>query len=241
MVESLNPQVTYSELSMFVRSKVQLHAALGRSNYRLPNVNSAICCMAFLMQVREKTVWCPMAGDITSMRVCFSPPPKTVLLEKLIEAVTAKHQAGEISKDQVKPIENLLTLMKQKSANVEFLVLCIGIFNPQDEIFQKSYVYKRSSKVPAEPVYANEDGMWSNLPHLDVSVLKKTNRMRIPKEQALQLKLQKVQARQQELAAYQEGLQAQMLAMQASKFRLDPVPDAGNPVFFQQQVRNFDR
>ena len=122
-----------------------------------------------------------MAGDVTVMRVCFSPPPKAVLLEKLIEAITAKNQAGEISKDQVKPIENLLTLMRIRSPNVEFLTLCIGIFNPDDAIFEKSYVYKRPQKVSTEPVYANEDGLWSGLPRLDVSVVKKTNRMRVPK------------------------------------------------------------
>ena len=77
------------------------------------------------------------------MKVCFSPPPKTVLLEKLIEAITAKHQAGEIDAVQIKPLENLIAALTSKVANVDFLILCIGIFNAEDPIFSKSYVFKK--------------------------------------------------------------------------------------------------
>ena len=74
-----------------MRSKVTLHTALGRAGYRLPNHNSAVCDLAFLMKVRERTIWCPMASDVTVNRVCFSPPTKAELLQLFIEAVKAKY------------------------------------------------------------------------------------------------------------------------------------------------------
>ena len=77
------------------------------------------------------------------MLVCFSPPPKPVLLVKLIEGITAKHQSGEVNNEQIKSLENLITALTTKPANVDFLVLCIGIFNPEDAIFSKSYIYKK--------------------------------------------------------------------------------------------------
>ena len=72
--------ITHDQLSAFIRSKITLHTALGRAGFRLPNHNSAVCDLAFLMKVRERTIWCPMAGDVTNARVCFSPPTKAELL-----------------------------------------------------------------------------------------------------------------------------------------------------------------
>ena len=50
------------------------------------------------------------------------------------------------------------------------------------------------------------------------------------------MKLERVQVRQQELAAYEGRLQVEMAAAEANRFKLDQVPDAGNPVFFPQGV-----
>ena len=58
-------ELTYSELSQFVRNKEQLHIALGRANYRLPSVNSGVCDLRVLMQIRDGTIWCPKASDVT--------------------------------------------------------------------------------------------------------------------------------------------------------------------------------
>ena len=72
--------ITHEQLNAFVRSKVTLHTSLGRAGFRLPSHNAAVCDLAFLMKVRERSIWCPMAGDLVISKVCFSPPPKADLL-----------------------------------------------------------------------------------------------------------------------------------------------------------------
>ena len=147
MVEAVNPnQITHEQLSAFVRSKNTLHTTLERAGFRLPNVNAPCCDLGFLMNVRDKTIWCPLDSDVNKMRVCFSPPPRSVLLDKFVQSIQAKHAAGEISAQAVKPLEGLITALKAKPANVDFLVLIVGILNPNDEVFEKSYVWKRPQK-----------------------------------------------------------------------------------------------
>ena len=64
------------------------------------------------MQVREKQIWCPVESDVTVMKVCFSPPPRSVLLDKLVDSISQKHQVGEVDGAQLKPLENLITVLK---------------------------------------------------------------------------------------------------------------------------------
>ena len=77
--------------------------------------------------------------------------------------------------------------------------------------------------MPIHPKYDNSDQMWSGLPMLDPQVIKSTNRLRVPKEQSLHLKLLKVQLRQQELATYASKLQGEVAAVEAQKFHLGQV------------------
>ena len=107
-----------------------LHEALQRSGYRLPSVNAACTDLAFLMGIRERTIWCPLSSDIKESRLCFSPPPKAILLQKFQEAVNVKFQEGQIDKEMLKPLENLITAITAKPANVDYLVLLIGVFDP---------------------------------------------------------------------------------------------------------------
>ena len=95
MVE-LTDTVTAQQLGDFVRSKAMLHQALQRGGFRLPSVNAACTDLAFLMAISEKTIWCPHSTDVTEARLCFSPPPRPVLLEKFRAAVEAKYKAGQI-------------------------------------------------------------------------------------------------------------------------------------------------
>ena len=43
-----------------------------------------------------------------------------------------------------------------------------------------------------QPKYDNADGVFSGLPQLSAGVIKKTNRLRVPKEKSLELKLLRV-------------------------------------------------
>ena len=92
----------------------------------------------------------------------------------------------------MKPLENLVTALQAKPADVQFLVLILGVMNPQAPVFAKDYVYKRPQKEHTQPTYDNSDGVWSGLPRLSDSAIRGSNKLRVPKETALEMKLLKV-------------------------------------------------
>ena len=92
----------------------------------------------------------------------------------------------------VKPLENLISALTAKPANVDFLVLLIGLFNGQDEIFSKAYVWKRPGTASVQATYDNSTGTFSGLPTLSAAVVRRTNRLKVPKEKSLELKLVRV-------------------------------------------------
>ena len=67
----------------------------------------------------------------------------------------------------VKPVSRLIVSLKKKTADVAFLVTLLGYFNPEDEIFEKSYKYKRPATAHAEIQMVNTDNILSDLPELD--------------------------------------------------------------------------
>ena len=86
-------------------------------------------------------------------------------------------------------IHKLIGCLRLRQANVEFYIHLLCYFSPDDEIFQKSYKYVKIADVPIEPVISNEDGLFTDLPPLSEREIRSTNRMRMPKEMTLHLKM----------------------------------------------------
>ena len=57
----------------------------------------------------------------------------------------------------------------------------------QCEIFKKDFVYVQEREIPVEVLIDNADGLYDGLPLIDEKTMRKTNRMRLPKEQRLDL------------------------------------------------------
>ena len=73
----------------------------------------------------------------------------------------------------------------------------LGYFKPQDPIFAKDYKYKKEVEVPIEPIIDNHDELFNNLPPLNEKEMRSTNRMRLPKEMTLGMKMAKLDRRQE--------------------------------------------
>ena len=56
--------------------------------------------------------------------------------------------------------------------DVEFLVILIGIWSPNDEIFELNYKFVRERET-VEAEFDNEDGFWSSMPQLTEKELRK--------------------------------------------------------------------
>ena len=68
----------------------------------------------------------------------------------------------------------------------------LSFFAPDHEIFDKSYVFKRETEAAAEFELYNEDNLFTNLPLADERTIKSTKRLRLPKDQVIELRLKKL-------------------------------------------------
>ena len=60
-------------------------------------------------------------------------------------------------------MRNTLNYMIDHQPDVEFLVILMGIWSPNDEIFELNYKFVRE-KETVEAEFDNEDGFWSSMP-----------------------------------------------------------------------------
>ena len=73
-------------------------------------------------------------------------------------------------------------MLRVRDANADWYVTLISIWNPECEIFRKDFVYVRERELAVEPLIDNLDGLYDGLPLIDEKIMRKTNRMRLPKE-----------------------------------------------------------
>ena len=133
--------------------------------------------------------------------------------------------------------------MKVHPPDTAWLIRWIGVLNPNDEIFEKSYKFKRA-KVEVEiseeeEFLRNDDDFYTDLPTLDDKTIRTTNRMRVPKKVqiARRIKLarataEKARLREEKLVAYRETLESES----DSEFEYQPEA-AGNQALQEPLVQ----
>ena len=86
-------------------------------------------------------------------------------------------------------MHRLIGHLRLRPANVDWYIALLSFFCPEDPIFAKNYKYVRESEMPVEPMINNDDGLFTDLPELTEQEMRKTNRMRLPKQLSLDLRL----------------------------------------------------
>ena len=109
--------------------------------------------------------------------------------------------------------------LKLRQADSGFYVACLSIYAPDDEVFHKSYQFKRPLKLHQEVMFDNNDHLFNDLPALSEQQIRSSNRLRVPKEKSLEFKLLKTQARIKELSDYEAALQAKLEASKQGRFK----------------------
>lgn len=160
-----------------------------RNGWILPAEKQSLCTLDFMQRVRSGEIFCPHVNLIKKPPVCVTPPPKEVLIEKIMDATEKRESRGEaIDKLQ----ELLARLIGNKSADTPFLVQVLHLVNDEDEIFHRNYVYVRKQKVKPQidlPLISNEDGFYSDLPVLSGKKGNNKQQLRLTKEQKAAMQL----------------------------------------------------
>ncbi len=74
---------------------------------------------------------------------------------------------------------------------MEWLVILVGIVNPDDEVFETQYKYIRERNV-IEVSYDNNDNFWTSMAPLSEKEIRRMNRIRMPKEMRLEFRKEKL-------------------------------------------------
>ena len=131
-------------MSRYVRKREHLHEAMTRDGWKLPSKHAAICTTEWLLKVRNLEIFCIRTADIGGgTQTCFSPPPRSLLQEKLEQIIVELEGGNHLNAESIPRIHKLIGSLRLRCANVEWYITLIGYFNPNDEIFRKDYKYVR--------------------------------------------------------------------------------------------------
>ena len=202
--------VSFEEMSKYIRCREHLHESMLRENYVLPTVSSACVTLDWLTKVRSKVIYCPMRNTDTNFKQCYSPPPRKILQEKLVEGVRMRFHNGELKDDLVDPIKRLIMSLSKKPANVGFYLKLLSIFKPEDEIFEKKYKYSRPDTAKQSLRVNNSDGLIDELPQLSEKEIRSKNRLRMSRSDALALKIAQSEARLEKMQMMQLQMKEQL-------------------------------
>ena len=145
-------KVSYNDASKVIRTAAQYYTSMGRNGWELPSASSALVNLDFLYAIRDGKVYCLRTEHCTNLKKCFSLPPKSVLQEKLEAFAETVPQ----NTDHLRTVKRLLTTMKKKPADREWMVKLLAVWCPDDEIFNKDYVWRRPKKpVSTQIEYSN--------------------------------------------------------------------------------------
>lgn len=115
-----------SDFSQHVKSVSDLYEVAIRNGFYMPKQSCSAVNEVMLINVLQKTYWCPMTKDIR-MKSIVKAPVKEVILSKLMQVCKDRNL-------------NIAWIDETHSPNKEWLVHVIATVDPNNEIFKKDYV-----------------------------------------------------------------------------------------------------
>ena len=112
------------------------------------------------------------------------------------------------SQEELDRYKRTIAYCKKKQPDTTWLLTWMGIFMPADEIFERSWQWKRPKKQEEsdDELVSNDDGFYSNHPQHDDKTIKNTNRLIRPKQEVLEKKLKKAKERRTQAKEREEEL-----------------------------------
>lgn len=145
-----------------------------------------MCSMDFLRKGRTGYYFIPKVEQTANAKRCFSYPHKSILIEKIDTIIRNLDKPNTLEDvKHHKALRRTVNLMKVHHPDTGWLIRWMAVLNPNDEIFKKSYQFKRPKQEieisEEEDFLRNDDDFFTDLPALDDKTIRTTNRIRVPK------------------------------------------------------------
>lgn len=176
--------IAASEVAFRIRDRKTFYLSMKRK-YALPSVHSALATLEWMWGLRFGIYYCPLRSDQNYAKQCFYPPPKADLIEKL-EPVQRRFIRNNPGKES-KAIEETMTYMQDHSPDVNWLIIMMGIWKPDDEIFEPQYKYVKQKNAPIEAMFDNTDDFFTGTALLTDKDIRKHPRLRFPQDMRFDL------------------------------------------------------
>ena len=190
------------QVATMVRDKETYYNGMLRNGWLLPAPKQSLVTLEFMERVRLGQVFCPRVGQVRAPPPCVTPPPKRILLDKIIKAGAFREGRGE----DISTLEALVTMLVDgKQADSGFLLQVLHLVNENDEIFRRDYVYEKPKAfkpVATLPLVCNADGFFDGLPLLkDKKKGRGEQQLRLTRAQKDAMQLQVLEQRHAQLEA----------------------------------------
>ena len=153
------------EAQFLIPDKKTLYDTMQRNGYVLPPAKDPLMTIKFMKGVKAGFFFCLKQDMMQNFKQCATPPPRQQMSEILHYVMTNTTSGlGEQVDIAMKRTAQEVLL---KRPNVAWQLQMLAQFNPDNELFDKSYVYQRARKSAAlvpEMRVSNEDGFFSGLP-----------------------------------------------------------------------------
>ena len=74
------------QVSAVIRDRDTFYEGMLRNGWLLPAKKQSICTLDFMTRVRKGEIFCPHVNLVKCPPVCVTPPPKEILIDKIMNA-----------------------------------------------------------------------------------------------------------------------------------------------------------
>ena len=103
-----------------------------------------MCSMTFLERGKDGYYFIPKFEQTSNAKRCFSYPHKSILIDKIDTVIRNLDKPNTLDDlKHHKALRRTVNLMKVHHPDTAWLIRWMAVLNPNDEIFNKSYQFKR--------------------------------------------------------------------------------------------------
>jgi hypothetical protein len=189
---------TAQQLTQVVPTKKQMHEALLRNAYVVPDLKSPIVTKDFMALTRQRQIY-SFKTDQVKLFNCVSPPTLNFLQGELVNAL--QNNLHRFPATDKVAVQRLIVSLRNRQADKRYYVLMLGtVTNGQHPIFAKDYVAPK--RKPQNEVTFNENSdFFEGLPEYQGQVRRShVTSLMLTAEQRRELRVQQLNAR---IRAYQ--------------------------------------
>ena len=138
------------DAAKIIRNKNDLHDALQRNGYRMPELKAKVCTREFLLDAYIQSIWLPRLNEVC-LSPCPTPPPQKEIHAELVR--TIRLNLHTLNQDLRRRFERLVGHLQNRQADVKWMLDILStITRGNHPYFAKGFRYVRPPRQNHESI-----------------------------------------------------------------------------------------